>query len=173
METTNYYLELLDLDYDEIIEYMLEKYGPAKDDYYREKSYERFLNGEIKNITKGKYTRTSEGLYCHHIYENKYEKMADIDFIKWQKIPHEYQRKENLVYCNLVEHAIIHAIIAKETDSKFGVKGLRAYLLDDMRDWYIDGIKPILEWELNCYNRSFLDESDAWTVIDGINSYLE
>ena len=35
------------------------------DDYYREKSYERFLNNEIKHITKGKYSRTNDGVFCN------------------------------------------------------------------------------------------------------------
>lgn len=173
METTSYYMELLDLSYDEIVVELLEKYGPAKDDYYREKSYERFLNGEIKSITKGKYTRTSEGLYCHHVYENKYEKMADLDFIKWQKIPYEFQKAEHLVYCNLIEHAILHAIIAKETNNKFGIKGLLAYMMDDIRNWYIDGIKPLPDWERNCYARSFVEEDQANLIITSILDFLD
>lgn len=172
METTNYYLELLNLNYDEVVANLLEKYGPAKDDYYRESSYKRFLNGEIKSITKGKYTRTSEGLYCHHIYENQYEKMADKDYIKRQKIPHEFQRKENLVYCNLIEHAILHAIIAKETQNKFGIKGLQTYMLDSIRDWYVYGIKPLQEWELNCYARSFVEEDQADFIIASIKDFI-
>lgn len=53
------YLELLTKSYEEAVQILLKKYGKAKDDYYRENSYNRFLNGEIKSITKGKYSRTS------------------------------------------------------------------------------------------------------------------
>lgn len=58
-------------NYDEAVEFLLQKYGSAQDDYFRENSYQRFLKKEIKNITKGKFSRTSEGLYCHHIDEKK------------------------------------------------------------------------------------------------------
>ena len=45
------YLNLLNLPYEEAIERMSSKYGVVKDDYYRKKSYERFLKGENKTIT--------------------------------------------------------------------------------------------------------------------------
>ena len=45
------------------------------------KNHTRFLNGEIKSITKGKYTRSSEGLYCHHISEDKFQNLSDLRFI--------------------------------------------------------------------------------------------
>ena len=57
------YLDLLLMNYEEAVELLLQKYGPAQDDYFREYSYQRFMNGEIKNITRGKASRTNEGLY--------------------------------------------------------------------------------------------------------------
>ena len=72
MEKTNIQLNIMNIvnyyaTYSQAVAYLLNKYGAVTDDYYKEKSYTRFLNGEIKSITKGKYTRSSEGLYCHHI----------------------------------------------------------------------------------------------------------
>lgn len=71
MDSYKEYLVLLSKSYEEANEVLLQKYGPAQDDYFREASYQRFMNGEIKSITKGKFSRTSEGLYCHHIDEIK------------------------------------------------------------------------------------------------------
>lgn len=98
------YEKLLSFPYDEAVEALLEKYGPVIDDYFREKSYQRFFNNEIKSITKGKFLRTSEGLYCHHICENKYHNLTNIDFCREQNAPYEVHKKENLVYCDLIEH---------------------------------------------------------------------
>lgn len=64
MSSYNEYKDLLLKTYDEAVVFLLQKYGSAQDDYFREKSYKKFMNEEIKNITKGKYPRTSEGLYC-------------------------------------------------------------------------------------------------------------
>ena len=92
------YLALLSKTYDEAVEFLFKKYGPAKNDYYRGKSYERFFKGETKNITRGKYSRSSEGLECHHIDENRFLNMTNGEFIKNQKIPFKYHKKEKLIF---------------------------------------------------------------------------
>ena len=166
METLSYYANLLEMSYKEIVDYLLEKYGVATDDYFREKSYKRFFNDEVKNIGKGKTSRTSDGLYCHHIYENQFEKMADVNYIRFQQIPFEYQKKEHLVYCDLVEHAILHAIISNETEGSRGIKGLRVFMIPNIEEWYIYENHQKLDWEKNCYNKSYLNSKDAREIVD-------
>src|SRR5699024_2509347 len=95
------YQDLLLKNYDEAVDFLLQKYGSAQDNYFKEKSYKRFMNEEIKGIGKGNISRTREGLYCHHIYENIMHKISDPVFIREYKIPFEYQKKERLVYCDL------------------------------------------------------------------------
>ncbi len=90
----NEYSQLLDATYSQAVAYLLNKYGTVTDDYYKEKSYTRFLNGEIKSISKGKYTRASEGLYCHHISEDKYQNLSDLRFISEFKYSYNYQKKK-------------------------------------------------------------------------------
>ena len=165
------YLELLNRDYSNAVSFLLEKYGVATDDYFKEKSYERFFEGKIKSIGKGKISRTSEGLYCHHIDENKYQKMADSNFIKNQNIPFSAQTKERLVYCDLIEHTILHAIISRETDNRYGRQGLITFLIPNILDWYIRGMEPYKEWELNCYNKSFLEYEEAEKILNAIDDY--
>jgi len=160
------YIHLLHLNYEEAVSYLLEKYGPASDDYFRENSYKKFMNGVIKSITKGKTSRTSEGLYCHHIEENKYLKMADFNFIKNQNIPYSAQTKDRLVYCDLIEHAMLHAIIARETDHMYGKPGLDAYLMPLIEEWYILERKPFVKWQLNCYEKAYVSPSEANELLD-------
>ena len=45
------YLTLLEMPYNEIIELLLKKYGPADHDYFSQYSYRRFLQGKIKSLT--------------------------------------------------------------------------------------------------------------------------
>ena len=66
-EKYQFYLKSLETTYYEVVKYLLNKYGSANVNYFSKKSYERFMNGEIKSISKEKYSRTSEGLYCHNI----------------------------------------------------------------------------------------------------------
>lgn len=166
------YYDLLELTYDLAIQKMLDKYGLVKDDYFREASYYRFLKGEIKSISKGKYQRTSEGLYCHHSDEIKWINISNEGFILDQKVPFESQKKENLVYCDLIEHLILHAIIIKETDAEYGYAGYCVFLEPMVREWYIDQKIPSMEWMKNCYNRAFLSVMEADKILNYVNSYL-
>lgn len=166
------YEDLLSRSYEEVGEFLLQKYGPAQDNYFREKSYKKFMNNEIKSIAKGKISRTSEGLYCHHIDENKMLKISDINFIKANEIPFDYQRKDRLVYCDLIEHAILHVLIAKETSLEFGSPGLFAYLIPDIELWYLNQIIPELPWKKNCYNKSFLVPQEAFNILYKMNKML-
>lgn len=170
---TEAYYQLLNLSYDGAVNFLLNKYGPSKDNYFKEKSYNRFLKKEIKSIAKGKYSRTSEGLYCHHIDENEFENLSNAFFISEYKYPFDLQKKERLVYCDLFEHLILHALIARETNGKFGIPGYDVYLYPMVIEWYIGGVKPQgKEWMMNCYNRSFLNPDETKKLLIMINSVL-
>ena len=167
------YKNLLSLSYEDAVESLLQKYGPVIDDYFREKSYNRFFNGEIKSITKGKFTKTSEGLYCHHVFENKYYNLTNKDFCKEQNAPYEVHKKENLVYCDLIEHFILHILITKETNGKFGWPGVRTYLLDNLVEWYVVCVNiPTEKWRLFCYKKAKLSKNEITTLFMEVKKVL-
>lgn len=166
------YKDLLSNTYDEVVIYLLNKYGPAIDDYFRESSYQRFMNGEIKNITTGKASRTSEGLYCHHIDQNKWLNISVQNFVKKYNIPFESQRRDKLVYCDLIEHTILHVLIAKGTSSKFGLPGYEVYLRTLIEQWYLEEIKPSPEWMQRCFHKSFLEPQIAFNLLKEMQRQL-
>lgn len=168
------YLELLTKSYKESVEILFKKYGKSKDEYYRENSYNRFLNGEIKNITKGKYSRTSEGLYCHHIEEVSYENLSSLNYIKCYKYPFYLQDRDKLVYCDLFEHAILHVLISKETALEFGYSGYAEYIRPMIKDWYLVDKKPQFkrQWFQNCYEKAFLSFEDASIVLSKMDNII-
>lgn len=86
----------LKMPYVELSSYLIKKYGGALYDY--------FYTPECKSKNK-KVTRTSEGLYCHHIDEDKGGSLSESSSAIRQ--PFEWQRKERLVYCNILEHLIL------------------------------------------------------------------
>lgn len=167
MNTDNldYYLSLTKLTYSNAVNLLLRKYGSVSDDYYREKSYIRFLNNEIKTITKGKYSKGKEGLYTHHIQENICENLSVLSYIKFYNPPYEYQKRKNLVYADLFEHLILHALIAKETNGNFGFNGYQSYLKPIVKEWYIDHKIPKPEWMQTCYERAYLSKQETQTII--------
>lgn len=165
MNSHEEYKNLLSKTYDEAIGYLLQKYGSVRYDFFREKSYQRFMNGEIKSINSVKNLRAVEGLYRHHIDEIKTLKISDPQFVKKNNIPFDYQKKDRLVYCDLTEHAILHTLIAKETSLKFGFPGLVSHLLPMMFDWYISEIVPEPKWQKRCYNKSYLTPKHAFEIL--------
>ncbi|WP_368280156.1 hypothetical protein [Lactobacillus sp. RTP31084st1_D4_RTP31084_210423] len=76
------------------------------------------------NPKRSKYK--SDGLILHHVYENKFSNLSYLSSIR-QHNDFLYQRKKNLVYCNLLEHLILHALIFKETkNEKLGIGGYKS-----------------------------------------------
>ena len=90
------------MDYDEQVEYLLNKYGGAKYDY--------FHNETCKSINQ-KVKRTKEGLFCHHIDENIYEDISNPMIAKDR--PFSIQKADRLVYCNYLEHLLLHMKIGR------------------------------------------------------------
>lgn len=93
----------MEMDYDQLVQYLLNKYGGAKCDY--------FTKTNCKNRSK-LISRTEEGLICHHIDENKANNLSVSESAI--RYPFDYQKKERLVYCNYIEHLLLHIVIAKE-----------------------------------------------------------
>lgn len=131
------YVKLLRMTYAEAVEYLLAKYGPAKENYFKEEGYEKFLAGINKTLTKAKgVSRIKEGIYCHHIDEIKALNLSNPRFIWHYRYPYAYQIKNQLVYCNLIEHLILHALITYETKLQFGFPGFQI-LAQQVNDWYV------------------------------------
>lgn len=173
MEKYKYYNSLLSFSYLDLVEFLNKKYGRVTDDYFKEKSYTRFLNGEIKTPAKGKYSRTSEGLYCHHVFENKYENISNPDFIRIYQYPYDLQRKSNLVYCDLIEHLILHALIMKDTNGEFGTQGFLGYIRPMVVEWYIDRNANLKrDWYIAVYKRAFLYKDEATKILKDIDLIL-
>ncbi|MDO8059368.1 hypothetical protein OC683_01940 ['Crotalaria aegyptiaca' phytoplasma] len=88
------------LTYNQIIEVLLDKYGEVPGNY--------FLNRKCTQINEY-IKRSSEGLQIHHIKENEMKGLSNPEFA--QQAPFSYQMADNLVYCNLLEHFLLHCKI--------------------------------------------------------------
>ncbi|MDO8054196.1 hypothetical protein OC707_01890 ['Opuntia sp.' phytoplasma] len=88
------------LTYNQIIEILLDKYGEVPGNY--------FLNRKCTQINEY-IKRSSEGLEIHHIKENEMKGLSNPEFA--QQAPFSYQMGCNLVYCNLLEHFLLHCKI--------------------------------------------------------------
>ncbi|MCF7932809.1 MAG: sel1 repeat family protein [Acholeplasmataceae bacterium] len=82
---------------------ILEKYGRAQYDYFR---------NEYCLSVNPKVSRSKEGLFCHHIDEDKAILLSTSVHAK--KNPFAFQQSERLVYCNILEHLLLHIKITIE-----------------------------------------------------------
>lgn len=114
------------MSYDDYVVYLLRKYGPAQYDY--------FCNESCKS-KNSKNSRSSEGLFCHHIAENKEILLSTPEVARMHTF--EYQKAHNLVYANYLEHLLLHIKIVEEdiTNEGLGLGGV-IMISSAMNDYY-------------------------------------
>ena len=141
--------------YDELVNYLLKKYGHAKYDY--------FVNENCASINQN-VRRTSEGLFCHHIDEDKAILLSDSSHA--QKNPFSYQKANRLVYCNFLEHLLLHILIIEKpkdinanADELQGVGGAVNFICKQLNDLY-SGCILSQEW----LNKAFSLVEDYYSI---------
>lgn len=169
VENLKYYEKLLSHSYKNAVCILLKKYGSVPENYFNEKSYKRFINNEIKNLNVNKRIRRSDdGLEIHHIMECRYPNLSNSNSLRSQRLSYDYQKKETLVYCNLLEHMILHALICNVNSSRI----IDKHFIEKMTDWYIEEKHPSdsntnnnQKYLINSYKNSFLNTDDAKTLL--------
>lgn len=148
----------MQMPYADLCAYLIQKYGGAVVDY--------FPTPECKSKNK-KVSRTSEGLECHHMDEDKGVLLSSSLFAKDQ--PFDWQKKERLVYCNMLEHLILHM--------KIFVLATGVFLLcSDINDMFMkDG--TTVAWRRRCFEEIRDNYNDYIILLKTIllhvdNSYL-
>lgn len=144
--------ELLDMEYLDIADYLKEKYGNVPKNYFMPSG----------NKTPG-ITRGSEGLYIHHIDEDKMimlsTKISEHPVInkgiltkeQIKLIEYDFQKKENLVYCDLLEHLLLHLKIMEYQiplieGIQVGVGGVINFIVPELNDIF-SGIEYKVNWK--------------------------
>lgn len=165
-------LEEMEMNYDEFVPYLLKKYGPAKYDY--------FTNATCKTKSK-RISRTKEGLFCHHIDEDKGYMLSHTGCALEQ--PFEYQKAERLVYCNYIEHLLLHILIGKNAFwskhqkliapkqfSYFIVPGV-SYICSEINLLY-DQNGSSVEWRNRCFKEIENNFEDYIYILNSFIQYI-
>ena len=158
MDGTSYYESMLKTNYQDIVSALLKKYGSAKHNYFKDTAC------KIKNPL---VTRTNEGLFCHHIDEDKAIMLCNDKFAV--NNPFEYQKADRLVYCNLLEHLLLHVKIAENPNPDAnenelpGIGGAINFICKDLNDIY-SGKEFADEWRKNVANK-VKDNFDDYIII--------
>ena len=111
--------------------------------------YDYFCNESCRS-KNNKASRSQEGLFCHHIAENKEILLSTPEVARTH--PYEYQKAENLVYANYLEHLLLHIKIVEEDEENRGL-GLGGVLMicGSMNDYYRHGLAS--GWRLAAANQ--------------------
>ena len=161
------------MDYETLVGYLKTKYGVAKCDYF---------TNEKCNTKNKRITRTKEGLFCHHIDEDKGCNLGDSNFAREQ--PYEYQKAERLVYCNYLEHLLLHIQIGKDKYWKehesfnfpkefnyFIVPGI-IYICSDINDLFNKN-GSLVEWRNRCFREIECNFDDYIYILKSFLDYMD
>lgn len=99
-----YIREHLNTPYDEYVSYLQNKYGLPAQPYYR-------WSDDNSTLIKGRVSRAKEGLQVHHVKEDTVSGLSKPETARLYDI--SYQSPENLCYCNVLEHFLLHIKIAE------------------------------------------------------------
>lgn len=140
----NEYLKVKDMTYLEYCDYLQEKYGIGLSDYM------------TKNWNKNrKCTKTNEGLIAHHKAEDKMILLSNRNIA--QRYPFEWQKKENIVYCDYLEHLLLHVLICmypsedKIPGVSVGIGEIVTFLVPELNDLYSGWITN-QPWRKKCHD---------------------
>ena len=150
-----------DMTYLEYCDYLQSKYGIGLTDYM------------TKSFNKNqKCTRTKEGLVVHHKDEDKMIMLSKKEIA--EQFPFEWQTKEHLVYCDMLEHLLLHVLICKYPSKDripgfdVGIGGASNFLIPELNDVYC-GWKSNQKWQ-QCLHDRIIDDKVVYLAI--IEKYI-
>lgn len=147
------YDKVKDMTYLQYCDYLQDKYGMSPINYCKSNFHKN------NNVT-----RTKWGLFVHHKYENHAILLSVPGWM--ENNPYEYQLKENLVYCNFLEHLFLHILITEypepddpeEIVGSGGVHLIMSNLIDFWSFYFLPGLvekyrlRGPLPWQQICFD---------------------
>jgi hypothetical protein len=155
--TLTEYESIKHLTYLEYCDYLQSKYGIGLSDYMT-KSYNK----------NKKVTRTSEGLFAHHKYEDHAIMLSTKEYAMGN--PFDWQLAKNIVYCNYLEHLFLHILICeypapdKNPLELVGVGGIENFLVPELNDLY-SGWEPNQPWKQRCFDQVRNDKDTYFALL--------
>jgi len=154
-----------EMRYLEYCDYLQEKYGVGLVDYMT-KSF-------IKNK---RVSRTSDGLIAHHKAEDKMIMLSNTTIA--EMCPYEWQKKENIVYCDYLEHLFLHVLICKYPSPEkipladVGIGGVVNFIVPELNDLYSGWVSKE-PWRVNCHKIVIDDKVVYLEILRMFIKYLE
>lgn len=144
------YSKIKNLSYEEYCQHLQKKYGIGK--------YPYFTTGWSRNKLAA---RTAEGLVVHHKFEDHAIMLGEPKFA--MNNPYEWQQPENLVYCDYLEHLLLHIMICENPSpdhnqlEAVGIGGVINFIVPELNDVY-SGWVTKQAWRLECHKKIINDK---------------
>lgn len=138
--------------YMDYCDYLKDKYGMVRSCYMTRNG------GSI-----AKKSRTSDGLVVHHIMECKEILLCKKEVAL--TCPYEWQEPQNLVYCDYLEHLLLHIKIVEYYAPYKGAVGYGGtdFIIGELNDVY-SGYKTNQKWREALHNK-VINDKDAYLAI--------
>ena len=149
------YQNVYTMNYLQYCDYLQDKYGIGLTDYMT-KSYNK----------NPKCTRTKEGLLAHHKMEDRMIMLSTKEYA--ELCPYEWQQKQNIVYCDYLEHLLLHVLICVYPSKDnigfdVGIGGVVNFLVPELNDLY-SGWETKQAWRSNCHSK-VKNDKDVYLAI--------
>ena len=164
------YLKVSTLTYREYCDYLQKKYGLPKYDYYTPDFVKNDYKVGIKN------TRTEDGLFIHHIFEDHAINLSDEKYAT--KNPWEWQKRENLCFADYLEHLLLHILICQypatkaNTNEALGIGGVINHIVPSLNDYY-SGLVPEEPYKRTCFAKVVKDRDLYIILVQRFMKYQE
>lgn len=151
------YNKVKGMSYLKYCKYLQNKYGIPKNNFFRP-------NWTPVNSIK----RTSEGLYIHHVMEDHSIMLGRKEYAIQN--PYEWQMARNLLYCDMLEHLLLHILICenphkdKKQNHFVGFGGAINYLVPELNDVY-SGWVTKQDWRLKTHKVILKDKNVYFELI--------
>lgn len=154
------------MSYREQLDYLKRKYGPAPENYYLDVACAR------KSKKNG---RGMEGLFLHHDfeYDPRNPLVSNLSDPEMGKLfDYDYQKAENLTYCDYLEHLMLHCKINLLRVDQLGAfikDGVVNFMVPQLNDWYGYAV-DLAPWQKAAFGRIEDYYSDYRAIL---NSWID
>ncbi len=151
------YNKVKNFTYLEYCDYLQQKYGIGVCDYMT-KAYNK----------RPKISRSKEGLFVHHKFEDHAILLSNKKFAMVN--PFEWQFAENMVYCDYLEHLLLHVLICEKPakdKNKFEAVGIGGFfiIISTLNDFYSGWNTEKLTWLQTCLEKVSKDKNVYLEII--------
>ena len=161
------------MTYQEQLAYLKQKYGEPPENYFLD------VNCTRKSTKNG---RGNDGLFLHHDFEYDPKNPLTNNLSQPEmarQFDYDYQKAENLTYCDYLEHLMLHCkinVLRTEQLGRFIADGVIHFMVPEINTWfanpnYLTGWKIKAFYRIEDYYEDYKEILNNW--VDELGNHLD